>query len=608
MATDLSQDAVLRFLHSNGGSVKNSDLLLHFRGFIRDHADRDRNRELFKKFVNSVATVRQDGGASYIVLKKQLRGYVPGGGGGGSSGPPRVPAGKITETSPQSTNQSSAVSAEKPRLKPPPRGGDAPAPPGETARITILPAAGIMVNNNNNNVETSVNRNQLNSAADVSGRRAAAQKLKTPSLSESPVQGESTKEGQPGITAVVPAVRHHGETNQQVPLPQIHKGREAHFQSDRVLHQEPPLHHVSLDSEVPPRRIRYRPSYKSAVSCDEEEEEEEELPVRQSPGGAVWPVIAPPRDSGRPVLFSSPRIMHGPAPHSVVSSSSSEKKPPKIFIQDIEEESLVACGPGWSSESGLEMGGQHAGTGLNHGSLSGESASTRRSLPLEAEPRPPPTVHQDRRHSQTAGVQLEPTQGLHQNQRGQPSSSHNSVFSSSSDAGFSSSDWPPSASSRESGWNSSFDDLQAKTGTTSVWMLKLKHKCDYQKSNETTKNNSECVHLNIRFLSHCPKRIKNHTVQWFLLHNDKKHTLKLILNQSHKHKHESCVNPLLKKVTHRCPQSKNKKVHRLLKCAVLTGQTGRVVPTQEVLRRAQETQLDDQESTAHGLHLSTGQN
>uniref|UniRef100_A0A3Q3E3V1 SOWAHA-C winged helix-turn-helix domain-containing protein n=1 Tax=Hippocampus comes TaxID=109280 RepID=A0A3Q3E3V1_HIPCM len=62
MDTDFSQDSVLRFLQSRGGSVKNADLLLHFKGFLRDHADQVRNRELFKKFVNSVATVNPPGG------------------------------------------------------------------------------------------------------------------------------------------------------------------------------------------------------------------------------------------------------------------------------------------------------------------------------------------------------------------------------------------------------------------------------------------------------------------------------------------------------------------------------------------------------------------
>lgn len=383
--------------------MKNSDLLLHFRSFVRDHADRDRNRALFKKFVNSVATVRQDDGVSYVVLRKQFRGDVPGGGGGSSSGPPRVPAGKITEPSPQSTNPIPAVGAEKCRVKPAP----APAPPAQTARTAILPAAGIMVNNNNN-VETSVNLKQLNSSAEPSGPRAAAQtfsqlpELKAPRPSGGPVHDELL----PGITLVAPEVPDPRDTNQQVPLPQILKGREAHLQA------EPPLHH-----DVPTKRFRHRPSYKSAVSCDEEDEE---LPVRQGPGGALWPVSVPPRDTGRPVLFSSPRIIHAPA--SLSSSSERKIQNPKIFIQDIEGVSLAPCEPEQSSDSELEV----MATGLNHGSLSGASASTRRSLPLEAEhytpspdPRPLQAVHQDRQRS---------------------------------------------------GWNSSLDDLQARAGTTPVRM------------------------------------------------------------------------------------------------------------------------------------------
>uniref|UniRef100_A0A665TA84 SOWAHA-C winged helix-turn-helix domain-containing protein n=1 Tax=Echeneis naucrates TaxID=173247 RepID=A0A665TA84_ECHNA len=76
MATIFTQDAVLHFLQNHGGSVKNSDLLLHFRIFIRNHADQDRNRELFKKYVNSVATVKQQEGVSYVVLRKKFRGHI----------------------------------------------------------------------------------------------------------------------------------------------------------------------------------------------------------------------------------------------------------------------------------------------------------------------------------------------------------------------------------------------------------------------------------------------------------------------------------------------------------------------------------------------------
>lgn len=76
MATDFTQDSVLRFLLRNGGNVRNADLLTHFKAFLREHEDRVRNRELFKKYVNTVATVKQDDGVSYIVLRKKYRPHL----------------------------------------------------------------------------------------------------------------------------------------------------------------------------------------------------------------------------------------------------------------------------------------------------------------------------------------------------------------------------------------------------------------------------------------------------------------------------------------------------------------------------------------------------
>uniref|UniRef100_A0A8C9YLI3 Uncharacterized LOC116034860 n=1 Tax=Sander lucioperca TaxID=283035 RepID=A0A8C9YLI3_SANLU len=118
MATEFTQDSLLYFLQSSGGTVKNSDLLLHFRHFIRDHADQNRNREQFKKFVNSLATVKQIDGVSYVVLRKKFKGHVTGGGEGGSSEPPRLCARKNTEPSPENAKLSPARSTEKPRKLP----------------------------------------------------------------------------------------------------------------------------------------------------------------------------------------------------------------------------------------------------------------------------------------------------------------------------------------------------------------------------------------------------------------------------------------------------------------------------------------------------------
>ncbi|XP_060103137.1 ankyrin repeat domain-containing protein SOWAHB [Heteronotia binoei] len=82
MAKELSQAELLDFLCQAGGRVANAALLGHFKGFLRDAAacpeELRRRRELFKGFVNSVATVKQEapGGAKYVVLRKRFRELV----------------------------------------------------------------------------------------------------------------------------------------------------------------------------------------------------------------------------------------------------------------------------------------------------------------------------------------------------------------------------------------------------------------------------------------------------------------------------------------------------------------------------------------------------
>lgn len=68
----LTQESVLFRLINEGGQVKKSEIVSHFRGLLDDvdPAEKQRNRELFKTFVNSVATVREIDGVRYVVLKK----------------------------------------------------------------------------------------------------------------------------------------------------------------------------------------------------------------------------------------------------------------------------------------------------------------------------------------------------------------------------------------------------------------------------------------------------------------------------------------------------------------------------------------------------------
>ncbi|XP_030046405.1 ankyrin repeat domain-containing protein SOWAHB [Microcaecilia unicolor] len=82
MARELSQEEVLDFLCQAGGKVPNAALLRHFGCFLRDSGaspeQRLQRREKFKRFVNSVAVVRQEhegataaATTTYVVLKSR---------------------------------------------------------------------------------------------------------------------------------------------------------------------------------------------------------------------------------------------------------------------------------------------------------------------------------------------------------------------------------------------------------------------------------------------------------------------------------------------------------------------------------------------------------
>ncbi|KAL0190096.1 hypothetical protein M9458_012794 [Cirrhinus mrigala] len=74
MATECSQEAVLDFIQERGGRVKNVDLTDHFRATIpKDPALKQVAREAFKRYVDSVAYVKEENGEKYVCLKKRFR-------------------------------------------------------------------------------------------------------------------------------------------------------------------------------------------------------------------------------------------------------------------------------------------------------------------------------------------------------------------------------------------------------------------------------------------------------------------------------------------------------------------------------------------------------
>ncbi|XP_067859380.1 ankyrin repeat domain-containing protein SOWAHB-like [Heptranchias perlo] len=77
MAETFSQEAVLDFLLLHRGKVRNVDLTSHFRRFLKDPERQVQTREQFKKFVNSLAVVKEEGGVKYILLRKRYKELIP---------------------------------------------------------------------------------------------------------------------------------------------------------------------------------------------------------------------------------------------------------------------------------------------------------------------------------------------------------------------------------------------------------------------------------------------------------------------------------------------------------------------------------------------------
>lgn len=74
----LTQESLLSFLLEHGGKVKNSELLNNFRSHISggDPAEKQHNRDVFKRLVNSVAVVKQIDEVKFVVVKKRYQDFV----------------------------------------------------------------------------------------------------------------------------------------------------------------------------------------------------------------------------------------------------------------------------------------------------------------------------------------------------------------------------------------------------------------------------------------------------------------------------------------------------------------------------------------------------
>ncbi|XP_011863134.1 PREDICTED: ankyrin repeat domain-containing protein SOWAHB isoform X2 [Vollenhovia emeryi] len=75
MATpsELSLEEIRNYLLENGGTTRNHDLVKHFKRFLTDPETRVEARNRFKEYVNILATIKNEEGEKYLVLKKKYR-------------------------------------------------------------------------------------------------------------------------------------------------------------------------------------------------------------------------------------------------------------------------------------------------------------------------------------------------------------------------------------------------------------------------------------------------------------------------------------------------------------------------------------------------------
>ncbi|XP_062384211.1 ankyrin repeat domain-containing protein SOWAHC-like [Sardina pilchardus] len=77
MATDCTQETVLRFLMERGGTVKNLELIDHFKAVLTsDPNKKEMMKDAFKMHVDNVAFVKLEDGTKYVCLKKKYRGSI----------------------------------------------------------------------------------------------------------------------------------------------------------------------------------------------------------------------------------------------------------------------------------------------------------------------------------------------------------------------------------------------------------------------------------------------------------------------------------------------------------------------------------------------------
>ncbi|XP_076050986.1 ankyrin repeat domain family member sosondowah [Oratosquilla oratoria] len=70
---EFTLEAVRDYMISNGGRVTNHDLVKYFKVFLTNPETKEISRHKFKQYVNTLATISQEGGEKFLVLKRKYR-------------------------------------------------------------------------------------------------------------------------------------------------------------------------------------------------------------------------------------------------------------------------------------------------------------------------------------------------------------------------------------------------------------------------------------------------------------------------------------------------------------------------------------------------------
>ena len=69
---EFSQESVRQLMLANGGRITNHDLVKSYKRWLTDPQEKENARAQFKDYVNTLATIKQENGEKYLILKKKF--------------------------------------------------------------------------------------------------------------------------------------------------------------------------------------------------------------------------------------------------------------------------------------------------------------------------------------------------------------------------------------------------------------------------------------------------------------------------------------------------------------------------------------------------------